>query len=125
MAGAFKKLCCWLSGHEWETLQLYTVDVSPIGRGIIQHRKCARCGEEQNLFECTASFGSAKEAYTPFLKPSNMRVISSYEEEEAKKKCSKSECKNVCSTEKATKKQQQEEEISTSSSECPEVQVAA
>lgn len=123
MAGAFKKLCCWLSGHEWETLQLYTVDVSPIGRGIIQHRKCARCGEEQNLFECTASFGSAKEVTIPPIKPSNMRIISSYEEEEAKNKHSKSECKNVCGTKKATKKQQ--EEVSTSSSECPEVQIAA
>lgn len=72
-----KRLICWFAGHEWETVQTYTVDVSPVGYGTLRCRKCARCKEEQTTFECTASIGSTKsqqESITP-LKPSSSRDL--------------------------------------------------
>lgn len=73
----FKKLICWFAGHEWETVQTYTVDVSPIGYGILRCKKCARCKEEQNTFECTASLGGnkAQQEQLTTLKPSNSRDL--------------------------------------------------
>lgn len=72
-----KRLICWFAGHEWETVQTYTVDVSPVGYGTLRCRKCTRCKEEQTTFECTASIGSTKsqqESITP-LKPSSSRDL--------------------------------------------------
>lgn len=100
MSNIFSKLCCWFSGHEWETLQNYTVDISPLGRGVILHRKCSRCGEEQNLFECVAAFGTLKDEFVQPLKPSNMRVLSAYEES---KQSNEEDNKAQCSSKKARK----------------------
>lgn len=72
----FSKLVCWFVGHEWETYRTYSVDVSPVGHGILRCRKCSRCKEEQSVFECTAQFGSAKDdTSVATLKPSNSRNL--------------------------------------------------
>ena len=72
-----KRLICWFAGHEWETVQNYTIAVSPVGYGTLKCRKCARCKEEQTAFECTASFCNIKSQQESIthLKPSSSRDL--------------------------------------------------
>lgn len=104
----FKRLCCWLRGHEWENLQTYSVEVSPIGKGIIKYRKCSRCGIEQNIFECSANFNTAALAKPTAMKPSSARHFIEFEDsiectdDDKEKKTCTAECNHdveVCTKE--------------------------
>lgn len=77
----FKKLCCWFAGHNWETVQTYRINVSPLGHGFLRYCKCSRCGEEQTKFESIVTIGNNSNTQKPeHIRPSCSRTLTSIDE---------------------------------------------
>lgn len=112
------KLVCWFCGHDWEALRTLGLNVSPLGHGLMRHKKCRRCGKEETVFEGFANIFSGVSAKSPApLKPSISRDLLALEEKESEDALSKttsveeketeasSECNEVSKCDECNKSQ--------------------
>ena len=84
------KLVCWFCGHDWEALRTFGLNASPLGHGLMRHKKCRRCGKEETVFEGFANIFSGVSAKSPEpLKPSISRDLLALEEKESENALSK------------------------------------
>ena len=56
------KLVCWFCGHDWEALRTFGLNVSPLGHGLMRHKKCRRCGKEYDYIIIEHLDGAGLEA---------------------------------------------------------------